>query len=88
MKYQMSSGEMYDLGWLSEKEREYFNIMFEGAKNGDSWTGFQNSYAPGVIRIAKEIDGDDWGENPLYKIQLDFVGRLYGQESLEDVLVD
>ncbi|MBI4448813.1 hypothetical protein HY641_02180 [Candidatus Woesearchaeota archaeon] len=75
MKYVSLTGEVYDLGPLSQKEHKLIEWLRHEYDVARSWIAFHDRTSHGIIAAARCLNPDHWQEHLLYKIQLDLTGN-------------
>lgn len=74
--YRCLEGEDIDLFGLHNHHRRPLAWLFHEARIARTWLEFQNRTSHGIIGEARTAKGEDWSSHPLYRLQLDLVGRV------------
>lgn len=71
-------GKIYDLNTFAPDERRLFNDLYKYSQTAESWMSLvqPHIFHRDIIDRAQKALGPDWQEWPLYRINLDLMGRI------------
>ncbi len=78
MKYQTIEGIVHDLDTLTSEERRIFDDMYKYSLTAPTWISIMQPHIfhRHIVDIAQKALETKWQEHPLYRINLDLIGRI------------